>query len=528
MRYLTYFLICGLTVIFVITSAFYPPALALLAPLALLAAIGTYDLMQTRHNLWRNYPIISRFRWMFEAIRPELRQYLFESDTDGRPFSREQRSLVYRRAKAVNDKNPFGTLYDLSEPGYEWIAHSMTPLSATERPDTVRVGGPQCERPYHASRLNISAMSFGALSANAIHALNRGACAGGFAHNTGEGGVSRYHLEGGGDLVWQIASGYFGCRAPNGAFDPDRFAETAASDQIAMIEIKLSQGAKPGHGGILPGPKVTAEIATARGVQAGVDCISPASHPAFSTPVGLLEFIAELRTLSGGKPIGFKLCVGQPDELMAIVKAIIDTGIYPDFIVVDGAEGGTGSAPLELSNRVGTPLREALIMTRNILVGAGLRDHIRIAASGKVTSGYWLASNIALGADWCYSARGFMFALGCVQSLSCHNDRCPTGVATQNPTRQRALVVPDKARRVTNFQRNTVHALMEIVATAGLQHPGELRPAHVCRHLGAGEVGPLSDYYTFLEPGQLLDGSVPEPYARWWRTARSTRFAAAD
>jgi len=488
-----------------------------------LAALGLYDLMQRRHTLWRNYPLIAHFRWLFEALRPELRQYLFESETDGRPFSREQRSLVYRRAKNVNDKHPFGTEHDLTAGGYEWVNHSLRPRAVATDAPRITVGGDQCAKPYSASVFNISAMSFGALSANAVRALNRGSRLGGFAHDTGEGGVSSYHLEAGGDLIWEIGSGYFGCRDDAGRFDGGRFGETASLDQVRMIEVKLSQGAKPGHGGVLPGCKVTGEIASARGVPAGVDCISPAGHSAFGTPVGLLEFLAELRDRSGGKPVGFKLCIGQPVEFMSIVKAMLVTHILPDFIVIDGAEGGTGAAPLELSNRVGTPLREGLIFARNILVGAGLRDRIRLAASGRITSGYWLAANMALGADWCNAARGFMFALGCVQSLKCHTDHCPTGVATQSALRQRGLVPADKAERVASFQRHTVAALSEIVATAGLEHPSQLSPQHLWRRSETGEARPVSDCYTLLEPRSLLN-DAPPPFADWWRLADADRF----
>ncbi len=440
----------------------------ILLPAATLTLVGTYDIFQRRHNLWRNYPLIARVRWLFEAVRPELRQYLFESESDGRPFSREQRSLIYRRAKNVIDKHPFGTEYDVYREGFEWINHSLTPKPVAEGPCRIKIGGPQCRDPYTSSVFNVSAMSFGALSANAIRALNLGAKLGGFSHDTGEGGVSNYHREHGGDLVWEIGSGYFGCRTKNGDFDPVRFAETARIEQIKMIEIKLSQGAKPGHGGILPGSKVTPEITEARGVMVGEDCISPAAHRAFCTPVGLLAFLARLRNASGGKPTGFKLCIGHPVEFMSVVKAMLETGILPDFIVIDGAEGGTGAAPLELSNRVGMPLREGLIFARNVLVGTGLRDQIRLAASGKITSGYFLAVNMALGADWCNAARGFMMAMGCIQSLNCHTDLCPTGIATQSPIRQRAIVVSDRAQRVANFHRHTVHALCEIVAAAGL------------------------------------------------------------
>ncbi|MCC5886159.1 MAG: FMN-binding glutamate synthase family protein [Gammaproteobacteria bacterium] len=501
-----------------------PAWLFLLLPAALLSMLGTLDLLQRKQNLRRNYPVIAHFRYLFEALRPAIRQYLFESEEDGRPFPREQRSLVYRRAKGVNDKMPFGTLRDFYAPGHEWINHSVMPTSPLDVSLRVNVGGPDCKQPYSASVFNISAMSFGSLSANAIRALNRGAKLGGFAHDTGEGGISPHHREGGGDLIWEIGSGYFGCRDRDGRFDSGRFAERAVDSQVKMLEIKLSQGAKPGSGGILPAAKVSHEIALTRDVPMGVDCVSPSAHHAFSTPIELLEFLARLREMSGGKPTGFKLCIGHPVEFMAIAKAMLATGIKPDFIVIDGAEGGTGAAPLELANRVGTPLREGLIFARNVLVGAGLRDGIRLGASGKVTSGYHLASNMALGADWCNAGRGFMFALGCIQSLACHTDHCPTGIATQDPFRQRGLVVTDKAHRVANFHTATLKALATITASAGMHHPEELQPHHLQRRTGDLEVQSAAELYTFLEPGELLS-DPPAAFAGPWRAAKAEQFS---
>lgn len=525
MRYFVHLLCVILTVVSAALAPTHPLLWWAFAVFLLLSLIGVADLLQREHSLRRNYPITARFRWMIESIRPELRQYLFESDEDGTPYSRAQRSLIYQRAKDVNDKRPFGTELDVYADGYEWINHSVAPRDKQEEGFRIHVGGPECRHPYSSSVFNISAMSFGALSPNAIRALNQGAKRGGFAHDTGEGGLSSYHREHGGDLIWEIGSGYFGCRTQDGAFDPDRFAETAQLDQVKMIEIKLSQGAKPGHGGVLPAAKVTAEIAEVRGVPLGQDCVSPSYHKAFSTPVGLLQFVQKLRELSGGKPTGFKLCVGHPTEFMAIAKAMLSTGIRPDFIVIDGAEGGTGAAPLELTDHVGTPLREGLIFARNVLVGTGLREHIRLGASGKVVSGFSLASNLALGADWCNAARGFMFALGCVQSRSCHTDRCPTGVATQDHLRQRALVVPDKAERVANFHRHTVDALAEIVAAAGLQHPTDLTPAHLCRRTDLNMVQTAAEFYSFLQPGQLLHDD-DNPLQRYWKAADPERFAS--
>lgn len=525
MRLLPFFTAVLLTVLLTPLALAQPVWLLAFVPSLLLALLGTWDWLQPHHNLRRNYPILAHVRYLFESLRPALRQYLFESEEDGRPFPREQRTLVYQRAKGVNDKVPFGTLSDFYAPGHEWILHSMRPTTPADVGLRVTVGGSDCRAPYSASVFNISAMSFGSLSANAIAALNRGAQLGGFAHDTGEGGISPHHRQGG-DLIWEIGSGYFGCRDGDGRFDPARFAERASDEQVKMIEIKLSQGAKPGSGGILPGRKVTREIALTRDVPMGVDCVSPSIHSAFSTPTGLLEFIADLRDRSGGKPVGFKLCIGHPVEFMAIVKAMLATGIRPDFIVVDGAEGGTGAAPLELAKRVGTPLREGLVFARNVLVGAGLREEIRLAASGKVTSGYHLAANLAVGADWCNAARGFMFALGCIQSLACHTDHCPTGVATQDPRRQRALVVGDKAQRVANYHAATLRALSSIVAAAGMEHPEALGPHHLQRRTGDLQVRSADELYTFLEPGELLAEPPPE-FARLWQAASADRFAPA-
>ncbi|MDB5987060.1 MAG: FMN-binding glutamate synthase family protein [Nevskia sp.] len=502
------------------------PAWAALAIIGgALSALGIYDLRQREHSLLRNYPLLAHFRFMFEAIRPEIRQYLLESDNEAVPFSRAQRSLVYQRAKSVEDKRPFGTELDVYGDAYEWINHSMRPRHLTDYDFRVRIGGKDCLQPYESSLMNISAMSFGALSANAIMALNLGAKLGGFAHDTGEGSISRYHRQHGGDLIWEIGSGYFGCRTPDGHFDAEKFAEQANNPQVKMIEIKLSQGAKPGHGGVLPGPKVTREIAAARGVSIGEDCVSPAAHSAFASPIELLQFITRLRERSGGKPVGFKFALGHPWEFFGICKAMIETGITPDFIVVDGGEGGTGAAPVEFTDHIGTPLQEALLLVHNTLVGLNLRDRIRLGASGKMVSAFDLARTLAIGADWCNVARGFMFALGCVQSQSCHTDRCPTGVATQNPSRQRALVVEDKSVRVQNFQRNTLRALGDLIAAAGLAHPNQLRPHHIVRRISGNEIRLLSDLYKFLQPGELLANPAAHTvYEKYWQLASSRSF----
>ncbi len=493
-----------------------------------LALVGVCDRVQVRHSIQRNYPVIGHIRWMVELVRPEIRQYLIEADEDAAPFARAQRTLVYKRAKGEMGEHPFGTLLDAYHDGYEFIGHSSRPKTPAD-PSTFRItiGGDQCAKPYSASVFNISAMSFGSLSANAIRALNKGAAMGGFSHDTGEGSISPYHREFGGDIVWEVASGYFGCRTKEGRFDPARFAEQAQTDQVKMIEIKLSQGAKPGHGGVLPGPKVTAEIAETRGVPMGQDCISPPSHSEFSTPLELMDFIVRLREGSGGKPVGFKLCLGHPWEFMGMVKAMLQSGVRPDFIVVDGAEGGTGAAPSEFSDHLGTPMREGLLFVHNTLVGAGLRDQIRVGAAGKIVSAFDIASVLAIGADWANAARGFMFALGCVQSLSCNTNHCPTGVATQDRLRQGALVVTDKAQRVRNFHDNTVKALSEMLAAAGLQHPSELGPQHLTRRISISEIRQFSELHAFLKPCELLDGACGhEVYSRNWALASAEGFEA--
>ncbi len=494
----------------------------------LLVATGVYDLWQTKRSILRNYPIIGHFRFMLEFVRPEIRQYFIESDNETNPFSRSQRSLVYQRAKNDSDKRPFGTQLDVHAEGYEWINHSVAPTKLPDHNFRVTVGASRAQ-PYSISVFNISAMSFGALSANAILALNKGAKQGGFAHDTGEGSISVHHRVHGGDLIWEIGSGYFGCRNDDGSFNADKFAANAADPQVKLIELKLSQGAKPGHGGVLPGPKVTPEIAAARGVAVGVDCVSPAAHSAFSTPREMLEFIERLRQLSGGKPTGFKLCIGHPWEWFAMVKAMLDTGITPDFIVVDGAEGGTGAAPLEFTDHVGSPLQEGLLLVHNTLRGAGLRDKIRIGCAGKVVSSFDIVRLMALGADWCNSARGFMFALGCIQAQHCHTGHCPTGVTTQDPLRQQSLVVPDKAERVFNFHQQTLHALQELVQAAGVNHPNEITAHHIVRRSSDNRVRSLAQsVLTQLPNGALLQESIaslPLIYRQNWPMATTDSFA---
>jgi glutamate synthase domain-containing protein 2 len=490
------------------------------------SGVGIYNLVQTKHSILRNYPVIGLVRFFLESTRKEMRQYFIESDTDGTPFSRNKRSIVYQRAKQQLDKRPFGTILDVYQTGFEWLAHSLSPKHPDASGFRVTVGGPDCKQPYSASVFNISAMSFGALSANAIKALNKGAKIGGFAHDTGEGSISIHHREFGGDLIWELGSGYFGCRNPDGSFSAEKFTAQARDPQIKMIEIKLSQGAKPGHGGVLPGAKVTAEIAEARGVQIGEDCVSPASHPAFSTPRGLVDFIAELRRLSDGKPVGFKLCIGERGEFMAICKAMIDTGITPDFIVIDGAEGGTGAAPLEFTDHIGMPLRDGLNFVHSTLTGLGLRDRIKIGAAGKITSAFDMVRVMALGADWCNAARGFMFAVGCIQSQSCHTDQCPVGVATQDKLRQRALIVPDKAERVANFHANTLHALAEVIGASGMLHPAELKSSQLHRRISPTETRNFAELYPVLPHESLLSGKNEGHLQHLWDRATAESFAA--
>ncbi len=491
-----------------------------------LVLLGARDVTQKRHAVLRNYPVLGHLRFLLEFIRPEMRQYFIESDSEAAPFSRQQRSLVYQRAKGDSDKRPFGTQLDVSAIGYEWINHSMQPTVVESHDFRVVIGADRAQ-PYSASIFNISAMSFGALSANAILALNAGAKRGNFAHDTGEGSISRHHRVHGGDLIWEIGSGYFGCCGSDGSFSEERFSANARDPQVKMIEVKLSQGAKPGHGGVLPGPKVTIEIAEARGVQPWVDCVSPASHAAFKTPIDMMKFIDRLRELSGGKPTGFKLCIGHPWEWFSIAKAMHETGILPDFIVVDGAEGGTGAAPLEFCDHVGAPLQEGLLLVHNTLVGLNLRDKIKIGCAGKVVSAFDIARMLALGADWCNAARGFMFALGCIQAQTCHTGACPTGVTTQDPHRMKALDVPSKADRVYHFHQNTLLALKELVQAAGLENPAQITASHIVRRHSEHGVKLLANLLPFLKPGELLDGEASQQVFRtYWPMASANSFTA--
>jgi glutamate synthase domain-containing protein 2 len=495
-------------------SYFWPKAAWLYALILPLVAVGIADIMQTKHSLKHNFPLVGRMRWWAEWMRPKVYQYFIESDTDGAPYNRLSRNVIYQRAKKVNDTTPFGTQLNVYETGYEWLNHSISPLphEKVQHNPRVMVGGPDCKKPYSASILNVSAMSFGSLSKNAIMALNGGAKLGGFAHNTGEGGLSPYHLHPGGDVIWQIGTGYFGCRHSDGTFNYDAFAERAVLPNVKMIEIKLSQGAKPGHGGILPAAKVTDEIAKIRLVEKGKDVLSPPYHTAFKTPLQMLQFISKLRDLSGGKPVGFKLCIGQKSQFVAICKAVVKTNIMPDFITVDGGEGGTGAAPLEFTNSVGMPLRDALAFVYDCLHGFGIKKHIKIIASGKVHTGFDLVKNISLGADMCNSARAMMLSLGCIQALECNTNTCPTGVATQNPKLSAGLNVDDKKVRVANYHHETIKAAVELMGAAGIEHPDKLHRSHIYRRVSANQIQTYAEMYPYLLKGSLLE----PPYPQGW------------
>ena len=497
-------------------------------PLIFVALVGSSDLIQRSHSVLRNYPVLGHFRFLFEEIRPEIRQYFVESNTEGRPYDRETRDLVYDRAKGNHGEEPFGTQRDVNAVGYEFVAHS---LRAKPKPDgvipSVRLGGPKCTQPYDIALLNVSAMSFGSMSGNAIEALNAGAAKGGFAHDTGEGSISKYHRKPGGDLIWEIATAYFGCRTPDGHFDPDKFKERASLDQVKAISIKISQGAKPGLGGLLPGAKVNEEVAAARGVAVGETIVSPPSHNAFDSPLGLIDFIDQLRDLSGGKPVGFKLCIGSRREFLAICKAMIERDSCPDFIIVDGSEGGTGAGPVEFEDNVGMPLTEGLMFVHNALVGSGLRDQVKIGASGKVASGIDIVKRICQGADFTLAARAMMFAVGCIQAQKCHTNHCPVGVATQDPWRTRALNVADKSERVYQFQNKTVNSAMQIVASMGLDSFDDLTPRKLFRRVDPQVTKTYHDLFRWLTPGELLD-TPPEGWRRDWGAAAPQTFEPVE
>ncbi len=525
MRNLFYFFCFSALLFGVFAYQYYPPLLWIEAALIPIIALGLFDVFQMKHSIRRNFPVIGHFRYLLENIRPEINQYFIESNSDGVPFSRELRSIVYQRSKLELDTLPFGTQMDVYKEGYEWTCHSLMPKHIDPESLRVTFGGEACKQPYSASIFNVSAMSYGSLSTNAVLALNGGAKMGNFAHNTGEGGLSPYHLQPGGDIIWQIGTAYFGCRDKAGNFSPEHFKEKSQLPQVKMIEVKLSQGAKPGHGGILPAAKLTPEIAQIRGVAMGMDVISPPAHSAFSTPIEMMEFISELRELSGGKPVGFKLCLGKKREFMAIAKAMVKTGIYPDFITLDGGEGGTGAAPIEFSNFVGFPMRDGLTYVHNVLVGFDIRKKMRIIASGKTVNGFDLLTKFALGADTCNAARAMMMALGCIQALRCNTNQCPTGVATQNPVLVKGLNVTDKARRVANFHKETIKSVAELIGAMGLSRPSDVLPRHLFRRISNSEIKNLSELYPFIDAGTLLGRDIPEEYANAFKYSSAESFS---
>lgn len=515
-------IVIGLFVLFILFELKH--YLFLLGLTIALLLLGLYDFFQKKHTILRNFPIIGHFRYMLEFIRPEIQQYFIMNNTEEKPFGRETRSLVYQRAKGMRDTIPFGTQRDVSLPGYETIHHSLAPTVISEEEARVLVGGKDCKQPYLASRLNISAMSFGSLSKNAILALNKGAKEGNFAHNTGEGGLSPYHLEGGGDIIWQLGTAYFGCRTKEGRFDPELFQQKSQHEQVKMIEIKLSQGAKPSHGGILPKAKITKEISEIRGVHMDQDCISPPSHAEFSNPKELLQFVARLRELSGGKPVGFKLCIGVRSQFLGICKAMLETNIKPDFITIDGAAGGTGAAPVEFTNNLGEFLNDALLFVNYALIGCNLRKDIRVICSGKIANGFDMIAKLSLGADMCNSARAMMFALGCIQSLQCNANNCPTGVATQNPMLMRGLVVSEKYKRVANFHKATIHSFLELAGATGVKHLNDLEPGFLFHRINHVETRSYADVYEDIYPGDLLEDPIPRSFAKDWQAASADKF----
>jgi glutamate synthase domain-containing protein 2 len=491
-----------------------------------LILMGLYDMYQSKKTIRRNFPLLGRMRYLLEGLGPEIRQYFVETDLEGKPFNRLQRSIVYQRSKKESDSMPFGTQLDVYQDGYEWINHSIRaiPFSKVNENPKVHIGSSQCTKPYEASMFNISAMSFGSLSKNAILALNNGAKQGGFYHNTGEGGLSPYHLQGG-DVVWNIGTGYFSCRTDEGKFNYDEYVKRATLDNVKMIEIKFSQGAKPGHGGILPKEKVTDEIAAIRLVSKGQDILSPPTHSAFTTPLELMDFVKLLRKGSEGKPIGIKICIGDKSEFLSICKAMVETKTYLDFITVDGGEGGTGAAPQEYSDHVGMPLRDAIAFVYDSLNGFGIKDQIKIIASGKVITGFDIVRTLSLGADLCNSARGMMFALGCIQALECHNNTCPTGVATQNPDLMKGLVPEEKSVRVARFQHETVKSAMDLMASAGLSHPDEVTRDVITTRIERNKVETFAEIFPKLETGCLLfESTVPKEFLYFWRKASSEKF----
>ncbi len=530
-RYAIWAAICGLTVLSALGILLSSHMIWPTVVFGFFAILGCRDYFKSTHPVRANYPLMGRLRYLFESIRPELRQYFWESDTDETPYSRNQRAMVYQRAKNNQAKRSFGTEKAVYEEDFNWLNHSVNPIKIIDHDFRTEVGIPGKDLTYSMSLLNISGMSFGALSPPAVQALSRGAQLGGFAQNTGEGSLSRYHASGGGDLIWQISTGYFGCRTPDGGFDAELFEQNATSTQVKMIEIKLSQGAKPGHGGVLPAPKVTEEIARTRGIPIGQTCESPAGHAEFSTPTELLEFSGRLKSLSGGKPVGVKLCIGHPWEFVALVKAMVETGAVLDFITVDGSEGGTGAAPTEFSDHIGSPLRDAIVFVDNALRGAGLRERVKIGASAKIVSAYDITRVCALGADWCNMARPFMFALGCIQAKDCGSGHCPTGITTMDPQRYRAIDIPSRAERVRNFHKHTLEAVAELLGAAGIPHPKDLNRRHIVRRLSASQIKLADQIYPRVSEGALLtgEGVIEDPRLRtYWSLVSKDSFHLGD
>lgn len=489
-------------------AAFWPLTLWALSIILPILFLGVYDMYVSKNAVIRNFPIVGHGRHLMEALRPKIYQYFIESDTNGTPINRISRNVVYQRAQKALDSTPFGTQFDTYAEGYEWMNHSINSLNPddSEQDPRINIGNHQCSQVYSASVLNISAMSFGSLSANAVTALNGGAKIAGFAHNTGEGGISPYHVNPGGDLIWQIGTGYFGCRDKEGNFNEELFKKNASKPQVKMIELKLSQGAKPGHGGILPGKKVTQEIAEIRNVNVGETVYSPPYHTAFKDFDGLILFIQKLRELSDGKPVGFKLCIGSKEEFHALCKTMIRLDIYPDFIAIDGGEGGTGAAPLEFTNSVGMPYKDGLAFAYNCLVGYAIKEHIKIIAAGKITTAFHMVKTFALGADACYSARAMMLALGCIQALECNSNTCPTGIATQNKSLMQGLVVKEKKMHVANYHQETIEALVELLAAAGLKHPKEITRKHINRRITMTSYKRFEEIYGDVKVGEYLYG----------------------
>ena len=516
----------SLAIIAIMTFINWKAAFLLLIFLPLII-MGLYDMFQSKKTIRRNFPLLGRLRYLLENIGPEIRQYFIETDLDGKPFNRLERSLIYQRSKKETDSNPFGTQLDVYKVGYQWINHSIKaiPFTDVDTNPRIRIGSSQCTKPYDASLYNISAMSFGSLSKNAVLALNDGAKQGGFYHNTGEGGISPYHLLKGGDLVWNIGTGYFSCRDDDGNFSPEHYAQRATLDNVKMVEIKFSQGAKPGHGGILPKEKVTDEIAAIRLVKRGIDIISPPSHSAFKTPLELMDFVKVLREGSGGKPVGIKICIGNKSEFISICKAMVQTNTYIDYISVDGGEGGTGAAPQEYSDHVGMPLRDSLAFVYDCLNGFGIKDQVKIICSGKIITGFDIIKTLATGADLCNSARGMMFALGCIQALECHTNTCPTGIATQNPKLVKGLVPGDKSVRVARFQHETVKSAMELMASAGIAHPDDVDRSVVSMRVDRTKIQTFAGTYPDLSKGCLLnEQSVPEDFLFYWKKSSAESF----